>query len=90
MPDTRAIAYSDDKGVSKAENDICVRLGRVIRRLRQKQGWTQTYLAEHLGFDRSYLLDLERGKREVCLRNLEVLAIGFGLSPAQLLGKANK
>jgi len=42
-------------------------------------------MAVHLGLDRSYLSDIERGKRELCIRNMEVIAIGFGLTPSQLL-----
>ncbi|MBA2677254.1 MAG: helix-turn-helix domain-containing protein [Ktedonobacteraceae bacterium] len=45
---------------------------------------TQTDLAVHLGMDRSFLSDLERGKREPCLRTLEVIAQGFELSLPQL------
>ena len=74
--------------MADVKDDICVRFGRVIRRLRLEHGWTQTYLAEHLGLDRSYLSDLERGRREICLRNLEVLALGFDVTPAQLLAKS--
>jgi hypothetical protein len=36
---------------------------------------------------RSFISDLENGKKEICLRNLEVVAIAFGLTPAQLLSR---
>jgi len=75
----------DHGGVSSGEKDICVRLGQRIRNLRTKRGWSQTYMAVHLGLDRSYISDLERGKREICIRNLEVIAIGLEMSPAKLL-----
>ncbi len=48
---------------------------------------TQTDLAVHLGMDRSFLSDLERGKREPCLRTLEVIAQGFEVSVPQLLSR---
>ncbi len=67
------------------KEDLVIKIGRRIRSLRQKKGWTQTYMAVHLGLDRSYLSDIERGKRELCLRNMEVIAIGFDLTPSQLL-----
>jgi transcriptional regulator with XRE-family HTH domain len=69
--------------------DIAIRFGRALKDLRLKRGWTQTYLAEHLGLDRSYLSDLERGKREVCLRNIEVIAHGFNLSLIELVRRFN-
>lgn len=66
-------------------SDICVRFGKRLRTLRKRQGWTQVYMAEHVGIDRSFISDLENGKKEICIRNLEVLASAFGLSVAQLL-----
>jgi transcriptional regulator with XRE-family HTH domain len=68
-------------------SDICVRFGGRLRTLRVKKGWTQVYMAEHIGMDRSYISDLERGKKEVCLRTLEVIAVAFDLTPAQLLSR---
>ena len=50
-----------------------------------KKGLTQTDLAVHLGMDRSFLSDVERGKREPCLRTLEIIAQGFELTVPQLL-----
>ena len=68
-----------------SETDICVRLGRRIRSLRLKQGWTQFEMSERLGIDRSYLAEVETGKIELCVRNLALIAEGFGLKPWQLL-----
>jgi transcriptional regulator with XRE-family HTH domain len=42
-------------------------------------------MAEHVGMDRSFISDLENGKKEICIRNLEVLASAFGLTVSQLL-----
>jgi len=41
-------------------------------------------MAEHVGMDRSFISDLENGKKEICIRNLEVLASAFGLTISQL------
>ncbi|MGH2397133.1 MAG: helix-turn-helix domain-containing protein, partial [bacterium] len=49
-----------------------------------RRGWTQVELAEKLGLDRSYLADVERGKRNISMVNLEVIAQGFGISPSRL------
>lgn len=65
--------------------DICVRFGKRIRELRKKRGWTQVYLAEHTGFGSVYISQLEHGKKEPGLRTIEVLALSFDLTPAQLL-----
>jgi len=42
-------------------------------------------MSEHVGLDRSFISDLENGKKEVCIRNLELLAKAFGLTVAQIL-----
>lgn len=65
--------------------DICVRFGNRIRKLREQRGWTQVYLAEHTGLGSVYISQLENGKKEPGLRTIEILAIGFGLTPSQLL-----
>jgi transcriptional regulator with XRE-family HTH domain len=67
--------------------DICVRLGKRLRTLRKQRRWTQVYMAEHVGIDRSFISDLENGKKEVCIRNLEVLAATFEMTLSQLLSR---
>ncbi len=44
-------------------------------------------MAEHVGMDRSFISDLENGKKEICLRNLELLAAAFELTLSQLLSR---
>jgi transcriptional regulator with XRE-family HTH domain len=70
-----------------AEEDIRIRFGRRLRKLRNRRGWTQVQMAERLGLDRSYLADVERGKRNVSLVNLQIIAKGFDLTPSKLLSK---
>jgi transcriptional regulator with XRE-family HTH domain len=65
--------------------DIRVRLGNRVRALRRERQWTQVELAEMLGIDRSYLSEIETGKKDPSLRVLKTIAEGFGLSLSQLL-----
>jgi transcriptional regulator with XRE-family HTH domain len=65
--------------------DIRVRLGNRVRALRKKNDRTQVELAEMLGIDRSYLSEIETGKKDPSLRVLKTIADGFGLSLSQLL-----
>ena len=67
--------------------DILVRFGRRVRKLRLKRGWTQAQLAKRLGMDKSYLGDVERGKRNISSVKLEIIAKGFGLSMSQLFAR---
>jgi transcriptional regulator with XRE-family HTH domain len=55
--------------------------------LRLQRGWTQTYLAVHTGLGRVFISDIETGKKEPCLRSLEILAVGFEMSLAQLFSR---
>jgi transcriptional regulator with XRE-family HTH domain len=68
-------------------SDICLRFGKRIRALRKKQGWTQVYMAEHVGMDRSFISDLENGRKEICIRNLDLLATAFGTSISKLMSR---
>jgi transcriptional regulator with XRE-family HTH domain len=64
--------------------DICVRFGKRMRLLRTKGGWTQIDLAVHTGLGRVFISDLERGKKEPCLRSIEILAMAFDMTVPQL------
>jgi transcriptional regulator with XRE-family HTH domain len=64
---------------------ITVRFGRRLRTLRLRRGWTQVEMAERLGIDRSYISDMETGKKNVCLPTLEVVAQGFNTTISKLL-----
>jgi transcriptional regulator with XRE-family HTH domain len=44
-------------------------------------------MAEHVGIDRSFISDLENGKKEICIRNLELLATAFEVSVAKLMSR---
>lgn len=87
LADLWAKAYSQDVGMSNEKNDICVRFGKRLKALRKEKGWSQVYTAVHLGIDRSYISDIETGKKQVCIRSMEVIAEGFGISLAQLLSR---
>jgi transcriptional regulator with XRE-family HTH domain len=67
--------------------DLLIRLGHRIRTLRKKRGWTQVVMAERVGIDRSFLADVERGKRNVSILNLEVMAEGLKVSLSQLFSR---
>ena len=65
--------------------DLLVQLVHRITKLRKKRGWTQVVMAEKIGLDRSFLADIERGKRNVSILNLEIIANGLKLSLSRLL-----
>ncbi len=65
--------------------DICVLVGQRIRDLRTAKGWTQTYLSVHAGVGRNYISDVELGKKEIGLRNLQLLAQSLGVKTENLV-----
>jgi transcriptional regulator with XRE-family HTH domain len=44
-------------------------------------------MADAFGIDRSYISDMEKGKKNVCLPTLEVMSLGFGISIAKLVSR---
>jgi transcriptional regulator with XRE-family HTH domain len=67
--------------------DLLINLGDRIRKLRKKRGWTQVVMAEIVGIDRSFLADVERGKRNVSILNVELMAKGLKVSLSQLFSR---
>ena len=65
--------------------DICVRLGRRIRELRKSRGWRQIDLAAHAEISKNHISELERGSREIGLRNLAAIATALDTTPDALL-----
>ena len=68
-----------------SDNLVCIALGNRIRTHRQAKGWTQVEMAVHLGISRNHLSDLERGKREIGLLMLQVIAKGLDTTMDKLL-----
>lgn len=67
--------------------DLLASLGDRIQKLRKKRGWTQVIMAEKIGLDRSFIADVERGKRNISILNLDLIAKGFKLSLSRFLSK---
>ena len=63
---------------------ITEQLGQRIRELRKERGLSQEGLAELCGLDRTYISGIERGLRNVALRNIEALAQALGVSISDL------
>ena len=70
---------------SMAESDILTKFGERVRELRKKQGFSQEGFAHECGLDRTYMGGIERGERNVALRNIEQIAETLGITLAQLM-----
>lgn len=65
--------------------DICNRLGTNIRRLRLAKGWSQEDYADRAGIHRTYVSDIERGRRNPTITVVEKLAKPLEVRAGELL-----
>ena len=65
--------------------DIPIRFGRRVRRLRKDQGYSQESFAYACELDRTYVGGIERGERNVALRNIEKIADTLGITVSELM-----
>ncbi|QDT22443.1 MULTISPECIES: helix-turn-helix domain-containing protein [Gimesia] len=65
--------------------DILKRFGERVRELRKEQGYSQENFAYACELDRTYVGGIERGERNVALRNIERIAATLGISVAELM-----
>ena len=61
------------------------RFGVRLRELRRQRNLTQIRMADRFGIDRTFISDVERGKKSPSLPMIEVLAIGLKVSISDLL-----
>lgn len=66
-------------------NDICVRVGRRIRALREERNWSQQLLADHAQVAREHVCRIEDGQKELGLRTLERIAQALEVKAKDLL-----
>ena len=65
--------------------DIAVRFGLRVRELRKAKDLSQEAFAAKCGLDRTYISGIERGRRNVSLRNIGVIAKTLGISVSELM-----
>ncbi len=59
------------------QTDVLVRYGQAVRKIRLDQGISQEELADLCGLHRTYISDVELGKRNLSLENIERIAISL-------------
>ena len=71
--------------VSGMKRDVLLRFGDTLRQHRSRLGLSQEELADRAGVHRTYIGMLERGEKNVTLRNIEKLAGALNVSIPTLL-----
>ena len=61
-----------------------VKFGSRIRSLRERTGLSQEALAAKSGIHRTYMGGVERGERNLSLKNIFRIAAGLGVHPREL------
>ena len=67
--------------------DVLMRFGEAVRRYRQTRRISQEDFAEMCGLHRTYISDIELGKRNVSLENIEKIAIALGMTISELFAE---
>jgi transcriptional regulator with XRE-family HTH domain len=71
-------------GRKRGKADIRERFGFALKARREALGLTQEDFAERAGIHRTYLSDVERGSRNICLMNIERIAAALALPLSEL------
>ncbi len=66
-------------------SDIRKLLGDKIKKIRQSRKMSQEDLAFESGLHRTYISDIERGARNVSIRNIEKIAKALNVSLKELM-----
>ncbi len=69
--------------------DIRKRFGQRVRELRLARKLSQEELAFRAGVHRTYLGSIERGERNVALRNIDLIASALGITLSELFAFDN-
>lgn len=64
--------------------NVLMRFGEAVRKLRQEKQISQEEFADLCGLHRTYISDIELGKRNVSLENIEKIANALGISISRL------
>jgi transcriptional regulator with XRE-family HTH domain len=71
-------------GRKRGKTDVRERFGFAVKARREELGLTQEHLAHEAGIHRTYLSDVERGSRNICLMNIERVAAALSLKLGDL------
>jgi transcriptional regulator with XRE-family HTH domain len=66
------------------KTDVRQRFGFALKARREVLGLTQEDLAERAGINRTYLRDVERGSRNICLINIERVGAALAMPLSEL------
>lgn len=72
------------------QSPILVYYGQTIREIRQEKDFSQEAFADLCGLHRTYISDVELGKRNISLENIEKMAIALDITLPELFERVMK
>jgi transcriptional regulator with XRE-family HTH domain len=70
--------------MDEASNQLLKVFGLRVRYLRLKKGWTQEELGFQTNLHRTYIGSIERGEKNISLKNIDLIARAFGIEIQEL------
>jgi len=70
--------------------DLKIVLGKRIRELRSKSGFSQESFADHCGLHRTYMGGIERGEHNLTIETLMTVSKGLAITMSDLLAGIEK
>lgn len=70
--------------------ELQVALGKTIREARNERGYSQEAFADAVGLHRTYMGGIERGERNIGLRNFARIAQALAMPSSELLALAEQ
>lgn len=67
--------------------DTNAQIGQLLKDLREDRGWSLRDLGMTVGMSKTYLGDIELGKRNPTVNSLEKIVAGYGLTLKEFFAK---
>lgn len=68
-------------------SELNVQIGQLLKDLRDERGWSLREFGLIVGMNKTYLGDIELGKRNPTINSLEEIVAGYGLTVREFFAK---
>lgn len=68
-------------------SELNAQIGQLLKDLREERGWSLRDLGLVVGMNKTYLGDIELGKRNPSINSLEKIVAGYGLTVKEFFAK---
>lgn len=68
-------------------SELNVQVGQLLKDLRDERGWSLRKFGLIVGMNKTYLGDIELGKRNPTINSLEKIVAGYGLTVREFFAK---